>query len=101
MNAEALAQGAAGGAFAPWGAENLDVAAVGQRQPLEDLDGGGLPGAVGAEQSKAFTRADGEIETRDGHDVTEALRKRATADRYDWAFSLSFSGGASWAILSA
>jgi len=105
LNAEALAQGAAGGAFAPWGPQNLDVAAVGRRQPLEDLDGGGLPGTVGAEQPKAFARADGEIETRDGQDVTEAFGQGATVDRYDCLFSLSLSlslsGGASWATLSA
>src|SRR6267143_4479192 len=101
LNAQPLAQRAPGSAFAPRRPQNLDVAAVGRRQPLEDLDGGGLPGAVRAEQSKALARAHGEIEARDSHDVTEALGQRATVDRYDFGFSLSFSGGASWAILSA
>jgi hypothetical protein len=103
LNAEPLAQGAPRGAFPPGRPQNLDVATVGRRQPLEDLDGGGLAGAVRPEQPKAFAGPDREIETRDGDDVSEAFGQGATVDRYNrfFSLSLSFSGGASWAILSA
>src|SRR5205085_9671851 len=83
LNAEPLAQGAPRGAFAPRRPQNLDVTAVGRRQPLEDLDGGRLPGAVRPEQPKALAGPDGKIETRDRNHVTEALGQRATVDRYD------------------
>src|SRR3989442_1754158 len=103
LNAEPLAQRAPRGAVAPRRPENLDVARVGRRQPLEDLDRGGLPRAVRSEQSEAFAGPDREIETRDGDDVTEAFGQGATVDRYDGSCSVgfSFSGGISWAILSA
>src|SRR5207245_9539665 len=64
----------------------------------------GIAGTVGSEQSKAFGRSDGEIETRNGDDGPEPLGERATVDRYDGFFSLSslsFSGVASCAALSA
>ena len=101
LNAEPLAQRAPRGALAPRCPQNLDVAAVGRRQAFEDLDGGRLPGAVRSEQPEALARPDREIETRDGDDVTEAFGQGAAVDRYDCCFSGSFSGGASWAILSA
>src|SRR2546427_7087941 len=92
LNAEALAQRPPGGAVAPRRPQDLDLARVRYRQALEDFNGGGLAGAVGAEQPKTLARADGEVEARDRHDVPEALLKRATVDRYDWFFSVSFSG---------
>jgi hypothetical protein len=103
LNAEPLAQRAPRGAVAPRRPQNLDVAAVGRRQPLENLDRRGLAGTVRPEQAKALAGPDREIETRDRQDVTEAFGQGATVDRYDCRFSLSFSfsGGASWAILSA
>src|SRR2546426_5957820 len=101
LNAEALAQRPPGGAVAPRRPQDLDLARVRYRQALEDFNGGGLAGAVGAEQPKTLACADGEGEARHGHDVTEAFRESATVDRYDCFFSVSFSGGASWAIFSA
>src|SRR5205809_3530415 len=105
LDPEAFAQRASWRPILPPHAENLDVATVGLRQAFEDLDGGRLPRAVRPEQPEAFARADREIETGDRYDVIEAFRQRATVDRYDGGFSLSlslaFSGGASWAILSA
>ena len=104
LNAEALAQRPSGGAIAPRRAEDLDLARIRDRQPLEDFDGSGLAGAVGSEQSKALACLDDEIETRNGDDVPEPLGERATVDRYDCFFSvssLSFSGVASCAVLSA
>ncbi len=105
LNAEALAQRPSGGAVAPWRAEDLDLTRIRERQPLEDFDGSGLAGAVGSEQSKALACLDDEIETRNGDDVPEPLGERTTVDRYDCSFSLSlslsFSGGASCACLSA
>src|SRR5437667_1096641 len=104
LNAEALAQRPSGGAIAPRRAEDLDLARVGDRQPLEDFDGSGLAGAVGSKQSKALARLEDEIETRNGDDVPEPLGECATVDRYDCFFSASsssFSGVASCAVLSA
>jgi hypothetical protein len=103
LNAEPLAQRPPGGALAPRCPQDLDVARVRCRQPFEDLDRRGLAGAVRSEQAKALAGADREVEARDGDDVAETLGQRPTIDRYDCGFSLflSFSGGASWAILSA
>src|SRR5258705_1572796 len=101
LNAEPLAQGAPRGAVAPRRPQNLDVAGVGRREALEDLDRGGLPGAVRPEQPEALAGRDRQVETRDRHDITEALGQRAAADRYDWLFSLSLSFSGSWAILRA
>src|SRR6266571_4047846 len=101
LDAEPLAQGPSGGAIAPRRAEDLDIPRVRRGQSLENLDGRGLAGAVGPEQAEAFAGPDREIETRDGDDVAEAFGQGAAVDRYDCCFSGSFSGGASWAILSA
>src|SRR6266853_2826566 len=101
LNAEPFAQGASRRSVLPPHAEDFDVARVGRRQPFEDLDRRRLAGAVRAEQPKAFTGADAEIEAGDRDDVSEALHQRPTVDRYNGFFSLSFSGGASCADLSA
>jgi hypothetical protein len=105
LNAEPLAQRPPGGALAPRRSQDLDLARVRRGQPFEDLDRGGLAGAVRPEQAKAFAGPDRQIEARDGDDVTEALGQRPTVDRYDVGFSVSFScsfsGFTSWAILSA
>src|SRR5882762_10385189 len=101
LNAEPFAQGASRRSVLPPHAEDFDVARVGRRQPFEDLDRRRLAGAVRAEQPKTFAGADAEIEAGDRDDVIEALHQRPTVDRYDGFFSLSFSGGASCADLSA
>src|SRR5213592_1310851 len=105
LDPEAFAQRASWRPILPPHAENLDVATVGRREAFEDLDRSRLPGTVRAEQAETLAGRDAEIETRDGHDIPELLRQGATVDRYDCFFSLSlslaFSGGASWAILSA
>jgi hypothetical protein len=105
LNAEPLAQRAPGSALAPRRSKDLDVARVRCRQPFEDLDRGGLPGAVRPKQAKAFAGPDRQVEARDGDDVTEALGQCPTVNRYDSGFSVSFafsfSGLISWAILSA
>src|SRR6185437_14913236 len=49
-------------------------------QPFEDLDGGGFPGAIGPQESEAFTAMDGEIETRDRRDVVVLLDESRGAD---------------------
>ena len=70
-DAEARAQpGLVGG---PAAAEHLHVAGGGLVEPLEDLDGGGLAGAVGAEQAEALAAAHDEVEAVDGDDVAVAL----------------------------
>ena len=43
-----------------------DAPAGARPQAFEDLDGGGLAGAVGSEQSEDFARADFEIDAFDG-----------------------------------
>jgi len=101
LNTEPFAQRPPLGALAPGRTEDLDGAAVGRREALENLDGGGLPRPVRAEQPETLAGADREIETGNGNDVTEALGEGATTDRYDVFFSLSFSGGASCACFRA
>ena len=51
---------------APAVAEHLDLAGVGRPEPLEDLDRGGLAGAVRAEHAEALAGADLEVEAPDG-----------------------------------
>src|SRR5262249_43778973 len=62
-DAKALAQGRL--VLAPAEAEHLDLARRGLEQALEDLDGGGLAGAVGAEQTEALAGLDGQVEGPD------------------------------------
>ena len=66
---------------APAQAEHFDVARVRLEQPLEDLDGRRLAGAVRAEQAEALARPHLEVEARDGHDVAIALVEPAAQDR--------------------
>ena len=47
-------------------AEHPDGAAAGRGQPLDELQGGGLAGAVGAEQGEQLAAADGEVDAADG-----------------------------------
>jgi hypothetical protein len=101
LDAEAFAQRPARRAVAPWRAEDFDLAAIGRRQALQDFDRSRLPGPVRTEQPEAFAGPDRQVEPSDRDDVTEALGERTTADRYDGSGSLSFSGRASCAILSA
>src|SRR6267378_505199 len=78
LNPQPLAQRPACRPFAPRRAQDRDRAAVGGRQPLQDFDGGGLAGAVGAEQAEALTRGDGQVEARHGDDVAVALDQTDT-----------------------
>ena len=58
---------------APLHAQDFDFAAGGREQPFEDLDRGGLAGAVGAEQAEAFALLDGQIEPAHGVDRRPAI----------------------------
>ncbi len=53
-------------------AQHLDGAGVRAQQPEDGADGGGLPGAVGAEQRDGLTAADVQVEAVDGEDVSVA-----------------------------
>jgi len=61
-------------------AEHLDIAGISGRQAFEDLDGGGLAGAVGPQQAEALAATHLEIEARHGHDVGEALDEAVAPD---------------------
>src|SRR5207253_2388120 len=54
-------------------AEDPDLAGVGGAVPLEDLDGGRLPGAVGPEEGKDLTLRHLEVDASDGLDVAVGL----------------------------
>ncbi len=54
-------------------AANADGAAVGTAQALEDFDGGGLAGAVGAEQAEDFALVDAKANAAHGLDVAVVL----------------------------
>ena len=81
LDAEALAQRASPGAVVPVHPQDFDRSGVGDREPFEDLDGGGLAGAVGAEQPEALAGFDGEIEPRDRYDVAVALDQPRAVNR--------------------
>ena len=66
---------------APAEAEHLDLAGVRLEQPLEDLDGRRLAGAVRAEQAEALAGRDLEVEAGDGDDVAVALLQAAADAR--------------------
>ena len=66
---------------APAAAEDDDLARVRRREPLADLDGGGLAGAVGAEQAEALARTDLEVEAVDRDDVAVGLAELADEER--------------------
>jgi hypothetical protein len=62
-------------------AENLDFAAGGHVEALEDLHRGGLPGAVGPEQPEALAGAHFEVQPVDGDDVGRVdLAQRAAGE---------------------
>ena len=65
----------------PSAAEHLDVARVRLEQPLEDLDGRRLAGAVRTEQAEALARPHLEVQAGDGDDVAVALLQPAAHDR--------------------
>src|SRR5690606_36971843 len=71
LDAEALAQ--VMGMAAPAEAEHFDLSGIGRGEPLTDLDGGGLPRAVRAEEAKAFTGVDGKVEAVHRHYVAVVL----------------------------
>ena len=54
-------------------AEHADASAGARAQSLEDFDGGGLAGAVGAEQAEDFAGAHFEIDALDGREAAVAL----------------------------
>src|SRR6185437_16136708 len=67
----------------PAQAEDFDFAGSGFEESLGDFEGGGLAGAVGAEQAEAFAALDVEIEAADRFDgrlAGEGLGQVATAD---------------------
>jgi small GTP-binding protein len=64
-------------------AQDLERAAVGREQSLEELDGGGLAGAVRTQKPEALARFDGEIETVHRHQVAVALHQAAASERRD------------------
>ena len=80
LNAQAFAERASFGAFAPGHAKNLDVAAVLECQSLEDFDGRGLACPVRAQQAEALAARDGQVDAGNRDDVAEALEQRATAN---------------------
>src|SRR5713226_7532498 len=68
-------------AAAPLLAEHLDDAAIRRGQSFQDLDGGGLAGAIRSEQSEAFALADLEVQAVDGDQFAIALDESGTAHR--------------------
>jgi hypothetical protein len=71
LDAEALLQRA--GVGVPVHAQHLEIAGVARRQALAHLDGGGLAGAVGAEQSEAFAGEDLEVDAIDRDHIAVGL----------------------------
>src|SRR6185369_10512053 len=49
--------------------EHFDIAGVRRQQSLEDLDGRGLPGTIGPEQSKTFASTHVERQAVNGHNI--------------------------------
>src|SRR5687767_993395 len=60
--------------------QDADLATVRGAQALEDLDGRGLAGAVGAQQAEDLARSDVEVDAGDGLDVAVALGQAANPD---------------------
>jgi hypothetical protein len=54
-------------------AANADEAAIGIAQAFEDFDGGGLAGAVGAEQAEDFAFCDAEAHAAHGVHIAVVL----------------------------
>src|SRR5207245_1763103 len=77
---------------------------IGRGEPLEDLDGRRLPGAVRPEEAEAFLGLDGQVQARDRHHVVVALDEPGATDGgHDYScFGLFLSGsGGSIACLRA
>ncbi len=62
-------------------AEDLDLALVRLGQSLDHLQGGGLAGAVGAEEAEDLAPLDVEVQAVDGQHVRVALAQAAHAQR--------------------
>jgi hypothetical protein len=67
LDAEALAESR--GIGRPAQSQHFDFAGIGGGEPFADLDGGGLTGAIGTEQTEAFRRAHFQIEAVHGDDI--------------------------------
>ena len=66
---------------APGLSQNLDFAGSRRKQPLQNFDGGRLPGAGWAEQAKTFAGLDLQIESAYGLDLSlVGLAQIATAN---------------------
>ena len=61
--------------------EHLDLAVVRLEQPLADLDGGRLAGAVRAEQAEALAGRDLEIEAVNGNHVSITFTQSVDGER--------------------
>ena len=61
----------------------MHLALVGLGEALADLDGGGLAGAVGAQQAEAFAGPDLEVESVYGDDVGVSLAEAADEERWE------------------
>ena len=59
--------------------EHLHLARIGLQEPFEDLDRGGLAGAVRTEQSEAFAALHSQRQAVDGDDVAVAFVERVAA----------------------
>ena len=80
LNAQPFAEGPPSRAVIPAHAQDFDVAGVGEGEAFQDLDGGGLPGAIGPQETETLTGIDGEVQSRDGENVGVALDETAGAD---------------------
>src|SRR5207249_8188501 len=93
VEAEARGRRAAPAPAGPAQPEDLHVSRIGRREPLQDLDGGGLAGAVRPEQAEALSRGHREIEPGDGQHVAIALDQARAADGGHAQAGLFGSGG--------
>jgi hypothetical protein len=72
-------------------AEDLDLAAIPFAVALEDLDGGGLAGAIGAEQGEDLAGPDVEVDPVDRLDVAVPLGQAADPHRGRCAHAVLYS----------
>ena len=77
--------------------QDAHLAAVAAAEPLEDLHGRGLPGAVGAEQREDLSVVDLEVDAGDGGDAPIALVQALDLDRCAHAPTLA----APWGVPAA